>query len=267
MLHDWFEVNPGKNPPSKLKEAITEIMNRPEIKQKLPYVVRKKNTLGLVATVVPGSLVNQPTHTEPHAPAKPVLRTSKREEDEQLFCHIHHTLTKANRFTKMFGPRADPFALDVLHDVNEGVFYNSGQGKINDNVIGGGTINAAVELPESQHCEKIRKNLGMRKMAVKVPLLSQDVSAYLKLRHGILEKNVNNMLLVRGDASRYLLAQHRSGAAPYGDMRMLDLVEIVEFGAMLYWMPTQVEVACAGSLVAMSKITDARSGWAEDRSE
>lgn len=103
--------------------------------------------------------------------------------------------------------------------------------------------------------------LGKRKKApIKVPVLAGEVSAMLRLRHGYLRKNADNILLIRQDASNRVQALRREKDPMFVNLRNRDLLMLVEYSSRMYWLLSSEEMDMAEAMNS-PLVQQRHNGW------
>lgn len=158
-------------------------------------------------------------------------------------------------------PNSNPYEMDEVTDMMAGEYFG-GQGMNADGCVGGGTINTTIPLSTNKHRTKLLEKLNMREKKAGMPILAGEVSHYLKARHGILAETSNNRNLIRADAAKFVTSLYLSERDPYAGLQWKDIAPIVEYGALLYWIPSYDEVACESMRQQFASQIRIRASWA-----
>jgi hypothetical protein len=99
-----------------------------------------------------------------------------------------------------------------------------------------------------------------RRRPIRIPVLAGEVSAMLRLRHGYLQENADNALLIRQDAANRVQALRREGDPMFVNLRNRDLLLLVEYSSRMYWCPSADEMDML-EVMNMPSITQRRKDW------
>lgn len=216
-----------------------------------------------------------PTQALPKARGKRPTRQAKPQYAPEEAPEVVHTIAErantvrsviydsiANSLPVCMHLGTNPKEMDVLDEVLSGEVVGSTQGN-NKDCIGGGTINAGALLPENKHCTRLLRRLNMREKEYefKLPLLASEVSFYLKVRHGVLPYNRVNKQLIHADAAKFVTGQYLSGQEPYALLKWKDIHPIVEYGALLFWIPNYDEVKVQSLYDSAKSRIEERASW------
>lgn len=205
---------------------------------------------------------------DPHVAATPARKKARaRSNDEKTISHIAHDILSNLPDFKVFGnsynmlPNSNPYEMDEVTDMMAGEYFG-GQGENADGCIGGGTINTSIPLSNNKHRTKLLEKLRMREKKAEMPILAGEVSFYLKSRHGVLVDSGNNRNLIRADAAKFVTSLYLSEKEPYAGLGWKDIAPIVEYGALLYWIPSYDEVSCESMRRQFAAQIRIRASWA-----
>jgi hypothetical protein len=205
---------------------------------------------------------------DPHSVAVLAQRkVEARNDKEKTIHHIAHDILsnlpkfKAMGSTFSLMPNSNPYEMDEVTDMMAGEYFGE-QGKNADGCVGGGTINTTIPLSSNKHRTKLLERLSMREKKAEMPILAGEVSNYLKTRHGVLAETGNNRNLIRADAAKFVTSLYLSEREPYAGLGWKDIAPIVEFGALLYWIPSYDEVACESMRKQFAAQIKIRASWA-----
>lgn len=204
---------------------------------------------------------------DPHAnPVEPMRKNHRRDDGEKTMSHFTHDILEHIPDIKVLGKtfslkRANPYEMDEVTDMMAGEYYGK-QGENAEGCVGGGTINTRIPLSANKHRTIMLEKLRMREKKAGMPILASEVSDYLKTRHGILAETSNNRNLIRADAAKFVTSLYLSERAPYAGLAWKDIAPIVEFGALLFWIPSYDEVTCEVMRQQFSRQIATRASWA-----